>query len=101
MVFTLPRFSRRGFGPPCGKWQEVQPSVFTTACSYTNGPAVSVWHLVQTASCCTEALRAFRPKVPCGLWQSEHASNPSSTLWWKGIANCGLISVWHWKQSEG
>src|SRR3974390_427992 len=76
IVFTLARFRRRGLGPPCGKWHAVQPSVLTTACSYTNGPAVSVWHLVQTASCWTDALSAFRPNVPCGLWQSEHVRRP-------------------------
>ena len=56
IVFTLARFSRRGFGPPCGTWQAVQPSVFTTACSYTKGPAISVWHFVQMMSSCEEDL---------------------------------------------
>src|SRR5271166_4279693 len=94
MVFTLARLSRRGLGPPCGVWQATQPSVLTTACSYTNGPAVSVWHLTQTASCCAADLSPFFSNVPCGSWQSEHPTSPSSTLWWKGMANCGLMSVW-------
>src|SRR5580698_4451095 len=64
MVFTLARFRRRGFGPPCAKWQAVQPSVLTTSCSYTNGPAVSVWHLTQTASCCAADLRPLELNVP-------------------------------------
>jgi hypothetical protein len=34
----------------------VQPSVFTTACSYTKGPAISVWHFVQMMSSCEEDL---------------------------------------------
>src|ERR1035438_6593170 len=80
IVFTLARFNSRGFGPPCGVWHAVHPSVLTTACSYTNGPAVSVWHLVQTASCCVEDRNPFSPNVPCGSWQSEHFTSPSSTL---------------------
>ena len=48
---TWLRLSRRGFDEPCGVWQAAQPSVFTAGCSYTNGPAFSVWHLKQTASC--------------------------------------------------
>src|ERR1039457_2095955 len=80
MVLTLARLSRLGFGPPCGVWQATQPSVLTTACSYTKGPAVSVWHLVHTASCCDEDRRFFLPNVPCGSWQSEHFMYPSSTL---------------------
>ncbi len=56
MVSILARFSTCGFGPPCGTWQAVQPSVFTTACSYTKGPAISVWHFVQMMSSCEEDL---------------------------------------------
>jgi len=33
IVFTVARLSRRGFGPPCGKWHATQPSVLTTGCS--------------------------------------------------------------------
>src|SRR6185312_2458508 len=100
-VFTLARLISRGFGPPCGKWQAVQPSVFTTKCSYTNGPAVSLWHFVQTASICADARRFLRLNVPCASWQSVHFISPSSTLWWKGMLNCDFVSVWHWKQSFG
>ena len=42
-------FNSRGFCEPCGVWQPMQPSPFTAACSNTNGPRVSVWHLVQIA----------------------------------------------------
>src|SRR3954471_16842130 len=84
IVFTLARFKSRAFGLPCGEWHDTQPSVFTTACSYTNGPAVSVWHLTQTASCCEADFKPLRPNVPWGSWQSEHFTRPSSTLWWYG-----------------
>src|SRR5277367_6741167 len=46
--FTCARISSRGFDEPCGEWHAAQPSTFTDSCSYTNGPALSVWHLKQT-----------------------------------------------------
>src|ERR1035437_9611259 len=79
-TLTVARLSKRGLGLPCGLWHAVQPSVLTTSCSYTNGPAVSVWHLMQTASCWLADFRPFLPNVPCGSWQSVHCTSPSSTL---------------------
>ena len=61
--FTWLRLSSRGFEEPCGVWQATQPSIFTASCSYTNGPALSAWHLKQTVSCAAVA-RNCRVKKP-------------------------------------
>ena len=41
---TLLSFNMWGFGPPWTMWQDWHPSTLTAACSYTNGPCLSVWH---------------------------------------------------------
>ena len=38
---------------------------------------------------------AASTKLPCGLWQSEHFTMPSSTLWWNGILKSVSIVLWH------
>src|ERR1700677_4387182 len=94
-------FSIRAFCEPCGVWHPMHPSPFTGVCSYTNGPRISVWHLVQIRFESFLDLRLLFSNVPCTSWQSLHLISPSFTLWWKGISNCGFTSVWHWKQSVG
>ena len=64
---TLLSFNMWGFGPPCVKWQDWHPSVFTGWCSNTNGPCLSVWHLKQIASCVEEVRTCLGPTVPCTL----------------------------------
>src|SRR6187399_1853963 len=96
--YTWLRLSRRGFEEPCGVWQAEQPSIFTTGCSKTKGPALSVWHLKQTVSP-VDVVRSWRASnPPCGLWQSTHFTRPSLTRWWKGRAKCCLTSRWQEKQ---
>jgi len=92
----LATFSIRGFCDPCGVWQPVQPSPFTAACSNTQGPRVSAWHLVQIMFWSAVDLVLFALNVPCGSWQSLHFTRPSFTLWWNGMLNAGFTSAWHW-----
>ena len=73
-------FSSRGFCVPCGVWQVVQPSALTGACSNTNGPRTSVWHLVHTAFESSVDLTLLARKEPCTSWQSVHLTRPSLTL---------------------
>lgn len=76
----LARLSSRGFDDPwMGLWHDPQPSVFNGACSNTNGPDFSAWHLKHTWSCAAVVRSSFDRKPPCELWQSLHCSIPSFT----------------------
>src|SRR5665811_2369437 len=83
-VNTTGRRSSFAFIEPCGLWQVSHPSTRTGACSYTNGPRLSMWHLRHgdsVLSACS-IMRGFCPifqvasNEPCGLWQSEHCMKP-------------------------
>ena len=76
---TLLTFSMCGLAPPWVIWQDEQPSIFTGACSKTNGPCLSAWHLKQTASCVAEVRTCLGPRFRAGLWQSLHWIRPSFT----------------------
>src|SRR6202050_1510911 len=77
---TTCRVSIRALDEPCGWWHAMQPSSFTGACSYTNGPALSPWHFMQPGSLALTVCSMRGSNVPCGLWQSTHDIAPCGSL---------------------
>jgi len=96
----MPACSAAGVLGTVRVWHPRHPSALTATCSKTNGPRVSVWHLVQIMFWSAVDFRLLLRR--CRARRAVAARDQAFVhLVVKGILKAGLVSAWHWKQSAG